>query len=240
MGRFLYLNAFIALHSIVFCVWGLMISLFDKTGSRVHFYAAVPWAKAILKVCGIRVRVDGLENVNPDMARIYMTNHQSYFDIFILLACLPVDFKFIFKQELMKVPLLGITMRRAKYISIERENPRKAVQSMNEAARRIREGASVVIFPEGTRSVDGRLQSFKRGGFNLALKSGCDIVPVSIRNSYRIVPKGSLMINKGVVDFQIGKPISTRGFTKRDITLLMERVRDAMEQKLVAERDVPP
>ena len=157
-----------------------------------------------------------------------MTNHQSFFDIFALLAYIPVDFKFIMKQELMKIPLFGPATRRVGYIGIEREDPRKAVRSMREAAQRIRGGVSVVMFPEGTRSVDGRLLPFKRGGFNLALRSGCDIVPVAISDSYRIAPKGSLKINRGSFDIYIGEPISVKDYNRKNIEQLMDRVKEAM------------
>ncbi len=227
--RFFLLNAFIAVHSSALCLWGLMLSLFDRDGKRVHFYAAVPWARVILWVCGVKVRTSGLENVEPEVPRIYMTNHQSFFDIFGLLANIPVDFKFIMKQELMKIPLLGPAMRRVGYIGIEREDPRQAVKSMRQAAQRIRGGVSVVMFPEGTRSLDGRLLPFKRGGFNLALKSGCDIVPVAISGSNRIVPKGSLKINKGSFDIHIGHPISIKDYDRKNIEQLMDRVRESME-----------
>lgn len=233
MLRFLYLNSFIAIYTIVACSWAFLLSLFDKTGSTIHSYAAVPWARLILWVCGINVRVKGKENMHTQLPRIYMTNHQSYFDIFALLAHVPVDFKFIMKQELMRIPLLGFTMRKAGYIGIEREDPRKAVQSIKEAAEKIRNGASVVIFPEGTRSIDGRLQPFRRGGFNLALKSGCDIVPVAISNSYRIVPKGSLKINKGSFDIHIGRPISVKGYDRRNISQLMDQVKNAVLSQMV-------
>jgi len=228
MIRYLSLNAFIAVWTIIMSTWGIMISVVDKTGRNVHFYCAVPWSKVILRVCGIRVRVSGLENLDTDVPRIYMTNHQSFFDIFALLACLPVNFKFILKQELMNLPVFGPATRRAGYIGIERDDPRKAVQSMNQAAERIKNGASVLIFPEGTRSPDGRLGQFKKGGFSLALKSGCDIVPVAISDSYRIAPKGSLRIKKGSFSLSIGKPISLAGYTKRKIPELMDRVREAM------------
>lgn len=233
MIRFICLNGFIAIHTIIFCIWSFIIALIDKEGRLIHLYVAVPWAKSILWVCGIKVRTGGRENLDTRQPRIYMTNHQSYFDIFALLAYLPVDFKFILKQELMKIPLLGFSMRRAGYIGIEREDPRKAIQSINRAAEKIKNGASVVIFPEGTRSIDGRIQAFKKGGFNLALRSSCDIVPVTICDSYRIVPKGSLKINKGSFSMHIGKPISVKGYDKRSITQLMERVRDTMLSQVV-------
>lgn len=228
MIRFVWLNGFIALHSILFCIWGLILALFDKQGRVIHAYAAVPWARIILWMSGIQVKALGVGNVDPRVPRIYMTNHQSYFDIFALLAYLPVDFKFILKQELVRIPLFGQAVRRAGYIGIERGDPRKAARSMNEAAERIKAGASVVMFPEGTRSLDGRLLPFKRGGFKLALKSGCDVVPVVIKDSYRIVPKGSFKINKGSLDMAIGRPIATRDLGKKDLGFLMETVRKAM------------
>jgi 1-acyl-sn-glycerol-3-phosphate acyltransferase len=232
MIRFFALNAFIAVHTILFCVWGFFVSLFDQNGRLVHFYAAVPWAKMILRMCGVKVEFRGLENVEKDVPYVYMTNHQSYFDIFALLAFIPSDFKFILKQELMKIPILGFSMRKAGYIAIDREDPRTAVRSLNDAAQRIKNGASVVIFPEGTRSVDGTLQSFRPGGFHLALKSGCDIVPVAIAGSYRIVPKGSLKIKKGRFALSLGKPISVEPYSKKDMERLMNRVREAMLEQM--------
>ncbi len=228
MIRFFCLNLFIAIHSIVFCLWGLLLSVFDESGRLVHLYCGVPWAKTILWVCGVKVKVGGLENVDGNMPRIYMTNHQSYFDIFALLAYLPVDFKFILKEELMKIPLFGVTMRRAGYIGIDRENPRKASRSMKEVAEKIKNGASVVIFAEGTRSADGQIQPFKRGGFHLALKSGCDVVPIAISNSRNIVPKGTLKINKGTFALNIGPPIPVKDYSKKDMDQLLARTREAI------------
>ncbi|OQX65787.1 MAG: hypothetical protein B5M55_02845 [Desulfococcus sp. 4484_242] len=239
MIRYVWLNIFIGLWSLLMCLWGLAISLIDKDGGRVHFCCAAPWARVILRVCGIRVDVNGLEHVDPALPRIYMTNHQSFFDIFALLACLPVNFKFILKQELMKIPFLGPAMRKAGYIGIERDDPRKAVESMKQAALRIKGGASVLIFPEGTRSPDGRLQEFKRGGFNLAVKSGCDIVPIGIRDSFRIAPKGSLRIRKGSIGLSIGRPVSLSGLGKRDIPRLMQQVRSEMLRQMGSEPSEP-
>jgi 1-acyl-sn-glycerol-3-phosphate acyltransferase len=232
MIRYVSLNAFIAVWSILMCLWGVAISPGDKNGRRVHFACAVPWARVILRVCGIKVMVKGLENVDSKAPRIYMTNHQSFFDIFALLASLPVDFKFILKQELMKIPFLGPAMKKAGYIGIERNDPRKAVESMKQAADRIKNGASVLIFPEGTRSPDGRLQTFKKGGFNLAVKSGCDIVPIGIRDSFRIAPKGSLRIQKGAFGLSIGRHVSLSGLGKKDIPRLMEAVRSEMVRQM--------
>jgi 1-acyl-sn-glycerol-3-phosphate acyltransferase len=232
MVRFVFLNAFVSIYSIFFCLWGIAISIGDPKGRRVHAYCAVPWAKSILWACGVKIEVKGLENLEAEVPRIYMVNHQSYFDIFTLLANLPVQFKFVLKEELMKIPLLGSAMRKARYVSIEREDPRKAVKSVNDAADRFREGASILIFPEGTRSPDGQLQPFKPGGFHLALKVKGDIVPVSIVGTHRIVPKGSLRVQKGKATMVIGKPILIKEYSKKTMDQLMERVHEGMFQQM--------
>ncbi len=237
MIRFLFVNAFIGVHTILFALWGIGMSFFDRTGRLVHCYAAVPWAKVILWVCGVRVKVEGLENLDVQGPCIYLSNHQSAFDIFALLAHLPVHFKFILKQELMKIPFLGQAMRRARYIAIDRADSRKALASMKEAAERVRKGASVLIFPEGTRSKDGRLQPFKRGGFHLAIMAGCDLVPIAILNSRDINPKGSFRINKGTFKMKIGEPIRIDGYSKKDIDRLMEQTREAMVRLMLADEE---
>ena len=227
MIRFLFTNAFIVLFSAVFAFYGVFLSLLDKKAKIMHFYATVPWSKTILWVCGIKLKVNGLENIIKDKPYIFVSNHMSYFDIFALLAVLPTDFKFILKKELMKIPIFGWAVGRAKHISIDRENPREAIKSMNEAAVRIRKGTSVLWFPEGTRS-DGHLLPFKKGAFQLALKSGCDILPLSIENSQNIVPKKTKRIHKGTIYIQIGHPIPVEGYSKRNLEELVSRTRDTI------------
>lgn len=228
MLRSVVLNGCIVALGIVFSIYSLLISVIDKDGRRIHAWSARLWGRLVLLVCGIEVLVTGREGVDAGAPRIYMSSHQSIFDIFALLAYLPVDFKFLLKQELMWIPLLGPAMKKAGYIPVERDDPRKAILSIQTAAERIRSGASVLIFPEGTRSPDGVLQAFKRGGFNLALKAGCDIVPIGIAGSYRITPKGSRRINKGTFTLAIGRPIAVKGYGKRNLPRLMEEVRTAM------------
>lgn len=228
MIRFIFINIFITIYTLIQCIWAFIISFFDKDGRLIHRWCAAPWAKTILFICGVKLEVKGIENIREDTPCIYMSNHQSYFDIFALLAGLPVDFKFILKKELMKIPLLGTAMRRAGYISLDREDSRKAIVSVNMAADRIRNGASVLIFPEGTRSKDGVVGEFKKGGFHLAMKAGCDIIPVAIVKSRDIVPKGSLKVNRGAIYFNIGKAIPVKGYPKREMAILMEKVREAV------------
>jgi 1-acyl-sn-glycerol-3-phosphate acyltransferase len=119
-------------------------------------------------------------------------------------------------------------MKRAGYFAIERENPREAIRSMEEVAEKVKAGTSVLVFPEGTRSIDGRLQPLKKGGFHVAVKSGCDIVPIAITNTCRIVTKGSRKINKGDIGIHFGRAISVKDYSRKDVPGLMERVRQAI------------
>ena len=162
-----------------------------------------------------------------------MSNHQSYFDIFAVLAGLPSNFKFILKQELMKIPLFGQAVRLAGYISIDRSDVRSAIQSMDKAAERIRNGASVLMFPEGTRNPQGQVQAFKKGGFHLALKSGSHIIPVSIINSNKIVPKGERKMYKGTITMNIGEAIPTKDYSKQNLDQLIAHVRDTIINQMI-------
>jgi 1-acyl-sn-glycerol-3-phosphate acyltransferase len=228
MIRYLLLNIFIVIHSIIMCLYGIILSFFYKDDNIVHRRIAIPWAKIILKVCGVKVEVKGAENVNRDLPCIYMSNHQSYFDIFTLLAGLPADFKFIMKKSLMRIPLLGTTMRRAGYLSVDRRDRKSAIISMDAAAEKIRNGASILVFPEGTRSKDGHVQGFKKGGFHTAFKAGSGIIPIAILNSRDIVPKGSLRIKKGTIKMSIGRLIPVKDYSRENINDLITRTRETI------------
>ena len=228
MVRFIFLNAFIVIHTIIFCLLAILVSFFDKSKRSVRFNVSMPWSKMILWVCGIKVRIKGQENVRDGIPTVFMCNHQSYFDIFGLLAYLPADFKFILKQELMNIPLFGWALKRAGHIAIKRKNSREAIRGMIQVAEKVKSGTSVLIFPEGTRSKDGKLQPLKKGGFHVALNSGCDILPIAISNSCRIVVKGSLEINKGSFGIHFGNPIPVKGYEKKDMQELVNLVTEAM------------
>ena len=232
MIRSALLDVFIVIHTILLCLWGLFLSLFDKSGKLVHTGCAVPWARTILYVCGIKVAVTGLEHLDKQVPRIYLCNHQSAFDIFALLSFLPVHFKFVLKEELMRIPLFGITMKKARYVGIARDDARSALKSMQQAGDRLKEGASVVVFPEGTRSADGRIQNFMPGAFHLAIRSGCDIVPVTIEGTSKIMTKGSFRIHRSACTLKIGGPIPVQGYSKKEMGRLMEEVRDTMIRQM--------
>ncbi len=229
MLRSILLNLFIGIHTILFCIWGFFLSLFDKkNGKLVHLYAAVPWAKIILWVGGIKGKVIGAENIEKEKNYVFMCNHQSFVDIFVLLSHIPKDFKFIMKKELMEIPILGPAMRKAGYMEIERDDPKESIRQLNRVVELVKNGTSVLIFPEGTRSPDGRLLPFKKGGFYIAIRSGVDILPLYIKGTNRIAPKGSWTMKKGNYTLIVGKPISTKDFEKKKIDQLLQYTREKM------------
>ncbi|MFC1857062.1 lysophospholipid acyltransferase family protein [Thermodesulfobacteriota bacterium] len=213
--------------TIVMATLAIITAYFDTEGNRVHQVARV-WARLILIVSRIKVTVEGLSNIDPDKSYIYMSNHQSNFDIPVMLAYLPVQFKWLAKVELFKIPIFGRGMRGAGYISIDRSNRKSAVQSLREAAIKIQNGTSVLIFPEGTRSLDGKIRPFKKGGFVLAVESGVPVVPMAIQGSFPIMPKNRILINPGPVVLEIKEPIDTTGFTRKTRDVLLEKVRDTI------------
>ena len=211
--------------TIFFAILAILISLVDPTGKGPHQVART-WAKSILIAGRIKVKVKGLSKIDPTTSCIYMCNHQSNFDIPVLLAYLKVQFRWLAKAELFRIPLFGFAMRRAGHISIDRTDRQAAFISLKTAAKTIREGASVIIFPEGTRSPDGNISPFKKGGFVMAIDSGIPIVPVILHGTRSIMPKKQLRIVPGTVVVEITEPIDISGYTKKNKEALMDRIRN--------------
>ncbi len=189
------------------------------------------WSGLVLAACGIKVETDFIGPKDFDSPVIFACNHASQMDILVLYRALPVPFRFLVKKELFRVPLLGFAMKKAGYIPIDRKNSRAAVKSIKKAADSLRKGASIVIFPEGTRSKDGKLQNFKEGGFMLAVKSGCPVVPVAIKNSHKVLPKGAFIARPGKIDVIVGKPISIK---MKDRRLTRSEIASLTHQQLLS------
>jgi 1-acyl-sn-glycerol-3-phosphate acyltransferase len=198
--------------SVVTLFWTLILR---RDAASVQGFAAW-WARSICTAAGVAVSVSGTEKLDSGKPYIFAANHQSQFDIFALQGFLGVDFRWMAKKELFQVPIWGPAMRKAGYIPVDRSRGRQALKSLGEAALKIAAGTSVIIFPEGTRTKDGIMQDFKAGAMVLAIKSGVDIVPVAIKGTYEILPKGKLLMNPGNVTISVGKPIATKNRTSKD------------------------
>jgi len=206
----------------------IILTSFVSTGGEASHKVARIWAKCILAASNIKVTVKGLSNLNPTGFYIYMPNHVSNFDIPVLQAYLPVQFRWLAKAELFKIPIFGYAMKRAGHISIDRFDRKSAIQSLNKASEIIRNGTSVIIFPEGTRSQNQNIQSFKKGGFVLAVDSGVPIIPVIIHGTWSIMQKKQILVKPGNVVLEIKKPIKTSDYTRKTKDDLMEKVKNIM------------
>lgn len=201
--------------------------------NMVHRVANI-WAKMLLAVANTKVEIIGAENILMGKPQIFMANHQSDFDILIVLAHLKGQFRWIVKKELFQIPLFGKAMQSAGYIEIDREDREKAMMSIDKAAMKIGEGKSVMSFPEGTRSKDGKIKPFKQGMFYLAIKSGVPIVPISIIGAGEIMPKRSLHIKPGKITMVIDKPIDVTEYSLENRQELIDRVQNIIARNYEA------
>ncbi len=201
---------------------------FFREGDRSVHRIAAWWGRSILSLAKIEVEVIGAENLIKTGPQVFMANHQSWFDIFIVLGFIDCQFRWIAKKELFKYPFFGKAMLRSGYIPIDRKHFVSAMKSIDAAAKKIREGTSVMTFPEGTRSRNGEVQPFKKGVFHLALKSGVPIIPISIIGTREIMAKSSWRVNPGKVTVVIGKPIKVTNHTPENMEELMTFVREVI------------
>jgi 1-acyl-sn-glycerol-3-phosphate acyltransferase len=213
----------IALSTLVLGVLAILAGLVDRRGRMTRALGRA-WARCILAVVGVGVEVHGKELV-PTGSAVYAANHGSALDIPILLARLPADFRMIHKSSLSAVPVLGWSLRFAGHIALDRRHPFRARRSLATAVQRLREGVSLAVFPEGTRSPDARVRPFKRGSLVLAIEAGAPVVPVSLAGVKRVVPRGISTLRPGVVRMTIHPPIPTTGLEKGRAAALAEEVR---------------
>ena len=220
-----FILAAIVLVTIILGSVVIILAFFSKSGNTPHLVARF-WGNFILFVSGIKVKVKGVAKVDPTKSYVFMANHQGNFDIPVLLGRLPFQFRWLAKAELFRIPIFGSAMRGCGYISIDRSNQSSAFDSIARAAETIRNGANVMIFPEGTRSLDGKIRPFKKGGFVLTIDAGVSIIPIIIYGTYPIMPKNRLLIRPGPVSLEILEPVETSGYTRENKDVLMEKIRN--------------
>ena len=214
---------------------GFLIDFYGRLDSKRIKGVASIWGKLILAAGGIKLKVNGIENI-PDRTVIYMSNHQSDLDWPMLVAILPGDFVFLAKKELFELPIFGSYMKLAGHVAIDRSSPLKTIRSLNRLVNVINKGQSVLIFPEGTRSTDGKLGKFNLQSFLVAQKTGVPIIPIIINGSFKALRKGDPIIHPCEVKIKILKPFSLSPENQSDAklfcSLAAEKTRDAILKEL--------
>jgi 1-acyl-sn-glycerol-3-phosphate acyltransferase len=200
------------------------------TGHRDPLISLGQWAvRCGSRFLGIRVEVSGRERIEPGARYIFMANHLSFLDGPILGMIIPRPIRIVLKKSLFRIPILGMAMSHVGFIPVDRRGVKGGQKSMRRAARLMREqGYSFLLFPEGTRSRDGKIQAFRRGGFFLALESGAPIVPVTIDGTFELMPRGHWHARKGKARVVFHEPVAVAGYTLASMGELMGKVRKAI------------
>ena len=191
----------------------------------------VDWAKYCIDVTGAQVEVVGLENVPADKSVVYIGNHQGIFDIPLLLGYIPYQKSFISKIEILKIPMISDWMKLMKCVFLDRKNPRQSIQAMHQGMENVKNGYSMVIFPEGTRSKGGPVVEFKPGSFKLAFQSGADIVPVTIDGTWKIYEENK-KIKPASIKLTIHPVVKTEGLSKDELREIPAQVQKTVESAL--------
>ena len=219
----------VTLYTIVLGTASLFSTFFDRTGDAGH-QCARAWAWLILKTTGVRVRATGLEHLDPSRSYVIAANHQSIYDIPIIFTTLPLQLRIVAKESLGRVPFLGWHLQRTGHLLVDRTNPGAGI--LKRMATLIRSARSLIVFPEGTRSVDGSVGRFKGGIFLLAIDSSLPVLPVSIARSRFVMTKGQLMVRPEEVVVTVHEPLTTDGITREDARAFAEQVRAVVRQSV--------
>jgi 1-acyl-sn-glycerol-3-phosphate acyltransferase len=221
-----------ALSTVFWATASLVGSLVSGSGKFQH-YCMRRWSKDNLWLSRARVEIEGLKNIDENRPQIFVANHSGLHDILSLAAYLPIQFRWIAKKSLFRVPFMGWHMRRSGYIAIDRENPRDAAKSIVDATRVIQNGVNAIAFPEGTRSRTGKLGNFHSGAFSLALRTGVPLVPITLDGSYRVIAPKTLQVNPGtIIRIRIDPPIDLSAYLRGEKRRLMEDVFQIMNRSL--------
>jgi len=223
-------------------LWGVLMTIIATTGSvctnvifrRPEWFRpwVIFWGKSMFLGMGIRVRTSMDVALDPDQPYVFATNHQNLLDIPVAAVAVPCPFGFVAKSELAAVPFLGPAIRYSPSVFLDRSTARKSLASMQAAGQTIREGLSVIIFPEGARSYRRELLPFKKGAFFLALEAGVPLVPVTIIDGFDVIDESRKIARPGVIHVHVGTPIALQGKSRSDIAVLMECVASGMRNQL--------
>lgn len=222
---------FFFINTIIFGILAVVFSVLFN--ARIGSYiGGVIWSRVNAFAIPMIPRIKGRSNIAKNQSYIVISNHQSHFDVFLIYGWIGLDIKFIMKTELKKIPGLGMGSEKVGHIFLDRSNSRAAVESLAIAKKRLVNGTSVVFFPEGTRSLTGKVGNFKRGGFKLALELGLPILPVTVINTRKVLPANSLDLNPGFVELIIHKPVCIDGYTDENMGELIQNVKEIISSAL--------
>lgn len=230
------------LHYAWFVVWAVVITIpaaiaqiithqFRPTARNFKLWSGL-WGRGILASGGMRVRVVEETPLDPEQPYVFVSNHQNLLDILALAGHLPYPFGFVAKQELARVPMLGLAIRNSASVFLDRSDPRKAIESLQKAGRRIRKGMSVLLFPEGTRSFAPQLLPLKKGAFMVAVEAGVPIVPVVMVDGYRLMHEKRKASRPGTITIHLLPPLQIEGMTRRDLPELIATLERMMDEPL--------
>jgi 1-acyl-sn-glycerol-3-phosphate acyltransferase len=228
LRSYFFFDPLIWSYTVILGLISIPFGFLDKDGSILHAFART-WSKLILKTIFSPVRVTGLEKIDTSRTHVYAVNHASALDIPVLYACLPFQFRIVHKKELMSYPIVGWHLKRSGQVCVDQQNPARSVGQIKSAVRTLRNGMPLVIFPEGGRTADGRIQPFLPGAFFMAIKAQVDIVPVALIGTYELLPMDTYHIKSRPLEMRVGEPISTAGLTLRDMNQLSARVQQELE-----------
>ena len=225
---YFFYDPLIWLYTIVFGLASIPFGFFDRDGSILHAFARA-WSKLILKTIFSPVKIVGLEKIDRSRTHVYAVNHASALDIPVLYACLPFQFRIVHKKELLSYPIVGWHLKRSGQVCVDQQNPAKSVGQIKSAVRTLKNGMPLVIFPEGGRSADGRIQPFLPGAFFMAIKAQVDVVPIALVGTYDLLPMDTYHIKSRPLEMRVGDPISTAGLGLRDMDQLSANVQHELE-----------
>ena len=220
----LWTDPLIAILTVLMGSVSLLASVVDGTGRAQHRIAR-RWARMVLAVGGIKVKVTGLENLVCGATYVFCSNHLSLIDTPVVFGYLPWEFRALAKKNLFHIPFLGWHLRRAGHLPVAKEDVRASVRNIADAARRVSQGVSIVVFPEGGRTVDGTLGEFRAGAAYIAIKAGVPTAPMCILGTREVLPVGSIIVRPGSVELRVGTPLSTTGMSSRDAGRLLNELR---------------
>ncbi|MBZ5647930.1 MAG: 1-acyl-sn-glycerol-3-phosphate acyltransferase [Acidobacteriia bacterium] len=233
-----FFNPLIYSYTIILGTLSLLSSFFDRSGRIQHGFARL-WSWLILKTIMSPVRVTGLDKIDTSKPQIYASNHISALDIPVLYVHLPFQFRIMAKKELFRYPFMGWHLKRSGQVPIERDNAIASIRALNRATESLKAGMPLVVFPEGGRSATGQVQPFMPGAFYVAIRAQCEVVPIALVGTYELLPMNTFHIKPRQLEMVVGEPISTAGFTTKQMSALAATVQKAVEDLYYARSAVP-